>query len=142
MRLRKSCLWGEPQIIGAIVRNLFILDPTVLLGNPVVYYLEQRGTLVSFIAIKRRLSVYELKSVYTFPQYRGKNYMSFLMRLVIKKYPNLILICKTGLKTFYERFRFRKTQSGPAFLRFEQCLANFFIPFKKARLILMKRTTR
>lgn len=142
MRLNKSHLWSEPRIIVALVRNLFVLDPTVLLGNPIMYYLEHKGKLVSFVAIKSYRSAYELNSVYTFPGYRGNNYMSTLMKYAVKQHPTLVLICMPRLQSFYEQFGFKKTQSGPAFLRFEQRFANFFIPIKRARLIMMKRTTR
>lgn len=142
MHIRKSLLWKEPRVVLVLVRNLFVLDPTVLLGNPVVYFLEYNQKIVSFVAIKRYRSVHELKSVYTFPHYRGKHHMSALIKHVTNKYPALVLICKPRLESFYTQFGFKRINSAPAFLRFERRFANFFISKKKSRLILMRRVTR
>lgn len=138
MHVNASRLWSQPLIVITLLKNLFVLDPTVLLGNPEVYFIGQKGVLFSFLAIKRHGSAYELKSVYTFPSYRGKNYMTLLMKHVVNRYSDLVLICKPRLRPFYERFGFRRVFVAPWFLRAEQHIANFFIP-KRLGLVLMRR---
>ena len=140
MRIVRSKLWKEPRIAGMIIRNSPVLDPTILLDNPTIYFIVKKDELVAFLAIKKHSRVYELKSVYTCLSYRNKGYMRILINLAVKEHPHIYLICKSNLVHFYKKFGFYETDIAPPILLFKRNLFNLFCFLFDTRAVILIKT--
>jgi N-acetylglutamate synthase-like GNAT family acetyltransferase len=106
----KAKLWSKISLLKIPLTNIFLLDPTVLFGNPYVYYLEKNKQLIACAAVVPRKRGYELKMVYTHKQYRNKGKMTTLLNNIHRAEPILSLICKASLAPFYKRFGYQPTR--------------------------------
>lgn len=93
-----------------IIFNSPPLDPSVILFNPNTYLLIKNKEIVSFLTLKKYKEFYELKTLYTYPKNRGKNYASKLIKNAIRKNKKLALQCSEHLENFYKKFGFKKTE--------------------------------
>lgn len=67
-RIRK-----HPRLIWTILGHAPTLDPLVVIRNDIVLYIvSDDGSVASFVAIKKYGKVYELGTVYTYPNHRHK----------------------------------------------------------------------
>ena len=70
------------------------LDPLVILFNSDLYYIKQKDKIISFLTIKRYFNkYYEMGTLYTAPEYRNRGYANKLMKEVIPKYKDIVVIC-------------------------------------------------
>lgn len=138
IKTHRSRLWKRPHIVVRIVQNLFLLDPTVLIGNPEIYYVEDKGNLISFLALKKHGKVYELKSVYTLPPYRKKRHMHRLIRHALKGHKQIYLLCKPRLTTFYTSLGFKPTLHAPFWMQFQKQIVQV-ATLGNLTLVLMKK---
>ncbi|HLF53751.1 MAG TPA: GNAT family N-acetyltransferase [Candidatus Nanoarchaeia archaeon] len=140
MKIICSELWREPYIVASILTNCLTLDPTVFIGNPKIYLLLKDGKVASFLALKSYKKGWEIKSVYTFQNYRGKKHMTRLIQFVLKKYHSPYLICKKSLLPFYSKFGFKESANAPYFLKIEKFIFNaVFGIISKNPLVILRR---
>ncbi len=126
-KIIKSRLWRRPKLIIAILKNSFPLDPSVILFNPRLYLIKDR-TIKSFLTLKKYNGFYELKTLYTFPGYRGKGYADKLLRYVISDISkNLVLQCDSKLEKFYLRYGFKRTKMYSTAYSLREKLFNVFL---------------
>lgn len=116
------------------------MDTLAFLMNAKVYKLVNRGKLISICCIKNFGSIIELGVVITTNKYRGKGYMSRLLKHVLKEYGTLYLICLKRLEKYYRKFGFKTIKKAPWPLRIRAGPYNFFAGlFSWEKIVYMKR---
>lgn len=139
MRIHTSSLWKEPRIIFTILRNAFVLDPTVLVHNPQVAFFKDQRKIIAFCALVNHTDCKELKAVYTLPSYRKKRYSSQLVQKVLSKQKRTYLVCKKELIHFYKRFGFKTITKAPFPLRWRARFYNTVVsPLFGSTLVIMQ----
>lgn len=97
----------HPSLIWTILCHTPTLDPLIILRNDIVLYIVSNdGSVDSFVAIKKYSKVYELGTVYTYPDHRHKGYASILIRHAVDKYRPIGLLCKQEMVDFYTKYGF------------------------------------
>lgn len=140
MRIRATTFWKNPSLIGTLLSNLFILDPSVLLKKHTLYLLEDKKRVYGFIALKYHSSaVVERGSLYVYPHHRKRGYGKKLMRYVIKNHKNLYVLCKSEDKKLKEKQGFHIIPKAPFSLAWRRSAYNLFLqPFTRKEMIVMK----
>lgn len=139
MRIQTTHLWSKAQAIKVIVQNSLTLDPTILGHNSLLFFVEERGKLVSFCALLDHGSCTELKAVYTIPQYRRKGYASRMIQHALRDAPTVYLECRQQLIPFYTSLGFYQIHKAPWPLAWRRNVYNICIrPFTGATIHVMK----
>lgn len=140
MRIIRTHLWKHPQVILTILNPLNKLDPLVILSNAELFILVDKN-IVGFAAVKHYNSkIREIKSVYTYPQYRSKGYAKKLISHVSKRYPNIYLVCRAPLVTYYEKLGFKQALKSPKQISSKVKLWNlFFGSFHSLQALILKK---
>jgi len=116
------------------------MDTLAFLMNAKVYKLVQGNKLISVCCIKNFGKVIELGVVITTKKYRGKGYMSKLLKHVLKDYGTLYLICLKCLEKYYRKFDFKTIKKAPWPLRIRAGPYNFFAGLLGwEKIVYMKR---
>lgn len=113
-KIKKSRLWKHRDIVIEILSHPITLDPRVVIGNPVIYFMDKNYEKIGFCAVRKGINSNELKSLFIYPKYRKEGYASSLIRHVLKKHTNVYLVCRRGLVSFYSKFGL--VESGRIFL--------------------------
>lgn len=141
MRIIETTFWSEPRTVLIIIKNFFVLDPSVLLHNPALIMLKDRQKIISLCTLVHHASCYELKSVYTRPEYRNRGYACRVIKKAIQKQKENYLICKEDLKSFYAKMGYKRQNAAPFPLSWRRTFYNTLIkPFIRTELIVMKKT--
>ena len=109
MKIIKSKLWKQPDIVKTIFKNVPPLDPTVLFFNPNVYFIRKKNKIVSFLTVKNHKNFYEIKTLCTIKNHRNKGYSSKLLSTNFKN-SELVLQCDKKLESYYKKFGFNETK--------------------------------
>jgi len=138
-----SRIWKHPQIMSVILRNVPTLDLMVIILNSVVYYTtDDVGDIMSFATIKKFGSLYELGTVYTAPQYRGRGHSSQIINYITNHVTPVVLLCHPKLKSFYESVGFRKCDKCDTITNTRRKAFNLLLaPFAGYKIISMINST-
>jgi GNAT superfamily N-acetyltransferase len=139
MVIIKSKVRNHKFVVKTIIKNIPVLDPLVIIKNSDLYYIRQKGKIISFVTLKKYFGNYEVGTVYTRPSYRGNGYAKKLVRFVTAKAPNEIFVmCDEKRKEFYEKCGFRERNDCGFLINVRKIMFNtFFRWFCGYRLISM-----
>ncbi|MBI2135610.1 GNAT family N-acetyltransferase [Candidatus Woesearchaeota archaeon] len=127
MKITKSKLWKHPGLMATILKNSPPLDPSVILFNSEVYMIK-KGSIISFLTLKKYDGFYELKTAYTYPGYRNKGYAEKLVKKVLSTTDSdLFLQCDSKLEKLYKKCGFKKTDKMSLLFRIRENLFNLFL---------------
>ena len=127
MTITLTRLWQEPSVALNILRHFYIQDVDSLFTNDLLYTLRDHGRIVSYAVIRRRKRYDRLKSVFTFPEHRGKGYAKALLKCVLRDaYQPVILTCRTRLIGLYASVGFQPSQKLSLGVRLRLLLINEF----------------
>ena len=138
-KIHTSRTWRQPIIALEILRNTPTLDPLAVLFNSKVLFIKKGDKIVSFVAVKKYFKTYEIGTVYTNPESRGKGYASFLINHILKKQNQVFLLCKKQMIPFYEKLGFYECLKSDTIINIRRMLFNYFIaPLRGHTIVSMK----
>ncbi len=123
--LSKTC--AHPQVVKIILRNTPTLDPLAILLNSDLYILEEGSTIVAFSTLKKMGTAYELGTVYTHEDHRGRGYASLLIRRILEREDSIHVLCRESLSGFYTRLGFRERKDVHSMVQLRKYLFNLLL---------------
>ena len=137
--INKSKIWDDRNVIKTIFKNIPTLDPLSVLFNSDLYSISENNRKVSFATLKKMGSAYELGTVFTDRDFRGKGYASLLVQDIIKQNPKIFVLCEPSLKSFYKRQGFNECIKCHSIVDVRRRLFNFFLtPFVGYKISSLK----
>jgi len=137
MKIIKSKLWKQPDIVKTIFKNVPPLDPVVLFFNPNVYFIRKKNKIVSFLTVKNHKNFYEIKTLCTIKNHRNKGYASNFFLSSSFRNSELVLQCDKKLESYYKKFGFNETKK---IFGIKTSLFNIFLrPLLGYKLITMSK---
>lgn len=139
----RKALEGDSRAIRALVRTAR-LNPMSLDWRRFIVAVTEEGQLVGCGQIKPHGDgIRELASIVVEPAYRGMGISRLIINRLMENSPMpLYLMCRSQLRSFYEKFDFHPISHGemPLYFRRIASLANVFSLFSKQgeSLLIMK----
>lgn len=125
MNILLTRLWQEPAVVRNIVLHPHLQDVDSVLTNDLLYTLRVDGGIAAYAVVRRGKRVDRLKSVFTFPEYRGRGMATSLLKAVLDEaHQPLLLTCKEHMVRFYARLGFLPSSSVPWFVRLRLLFCN------------------
>lgn len=126
MTITLSRTWAEPRILRTLLLHPHLQDVDSAFRDDPVYVMRADGnTIAGYAVIRRGKHADKLKSLFTYPAFRGQGVASALVKAVKTDADRpLYLTCKEYMVEFYRKRGFRMMTKTPPWLRLRLWFCN------------------